>query len=192
MREMLERLAGMYEGTRLGGAELRGLSVETPEGPFKLSALRLNLESGKIGEFVFDGLDARTQKGPVKVGRLDRSIAHIRAGSWNGGSRRPAEGVGAGRARQRPAGSILGQSGAGSDSGCANRYRDDGDHAARYRRRRPRGGVLCPHQNVRPDEARRAIVDNIRATSAKMTGPDAGPIADALARFIENPSLGER
>jgi hypothetical protein len=70
MREMLERLAGMYEGTRVGGAELRGLSVETPEGPFTLSAVRLNLESGKIGEFAFEGLDAKTQKGPVKVGRF--------------------------------------------------------------------------------------------------------------------------
>ncbi|HXO69198.1 MAG TPA: hypothetical protein VN838_09575, partial [Bradyrhizobium sp.] len=42
-------------------------------------------------------------------------------------------------------------------------------------------------QKVRPDEARRAIVDNIRATGATVTSLDAGPIADALARFIENP-----
>jgi hypothetical protein len=44
-------------------------------------------------------------------------------------------------------------------------------------------------QNVRPDEARRAIVDNITATGATVmaTSPDAAAIADALARFIENP-----
>ena len=44
-------------------------------------------------------------------------------------------------------------------------------------------------QNVRPDEARRAIVDNIKATSATVMAsrPDAAPIMDALARFIENP-----
>jgi hypothetical protein len=70
MRAMLENAASIYEGTRVGNAELRGLSIETPEGPFKLSAIRLNLENGKIGEFAFEGLDARTAKGPVKVGRF--------------------------------------------------------------------------------------------------------------------------
>jgi hypothetical protein len=70
MRDMTEKLAGMYEGTRVGNAELRGLSIETPEGPFKLSAIRLNLENGKIGEFALEGLDARTSKGPVKAGRF--------------------------------------------------------------------------------------------------------------------------
>jgi hypothetical protein len=44
-------------------------------------------------------------------------------------------------------------------------------------------------QKVPADEARRAIVDNIRATGAKVMAstPDAAPIMDALARFIENP-----
>ena len=50
-------------------------------------------------------------------------------------------------------------------------------------------GQYARIQNVRPDEARRAIVDYIRATGATVmtTSPDAAPIMDALARFIETP-----
>ena len=63
-------MATLYEGIRIGKAEMRGLSIETPQGPFKLAAIRFNLEDGKIGEFAFEGLDARSPKGPVKVGRF--------------------------------------------------------------------------------------------------------------------------
>ena len=49
---------------------MRGLSAETPQGPFKLQAVRFNLEDGKIGEFAFEGLDTSTPKGPVKLGRF--------------------------------------------------------------------------------------------------------------------------
>jgi hypothetical protein len=69
-REMIEKVAKLYEGIRIGNAEMRGLSVETPQGPLKLGAVRLNLENGKIGELAFEGLDARAPKGPVKVGRF--------------------------------------------------------------------------------------------------------------------------
>jgi hypothetical protein len=69
-REMMEKVAKLYEGIRIGNAEMRGLSVETPQGPLKLAAMRFNLESGKIGELAFEGLDTRTPKGPVKVGRF--------------------------------------------------------------------------------------------------------------------------
>jgi len=69
-REMMEKVAKLYEGIRVGNAEMRGLSVETPQGPLKLSAMRFNLENGKIGELAFEGLDTRAPKGPVKVGRF--------------------------------------------------------------------------------------------------------------------------
>jgi hypothetical protein len=69
-REMLEKMASIYEGLRVGNAEMRGLAVETPEGPFKLAAIHFNLENGKIGEFALEGLDARSPKGPMKVGRF--------------------------------------------------------------------------------------------------------------------------
>jgi hypothetical protein len=69
-RDVLEKVAGIYEGIRVGNAEIRGIAIETPEGPLKLAAIRLNLENGKVGEFVVEGLDARSPKGPVKVGRF--------------------------------------------------------------------------------------------------------------------------
>jgi hypothetical protein len=69
-REMMEKVAKLYEGIRIGNAEMRGLSVETPQGPLKLAAMRFNMESGKIGELAFEGLDTRSPKGPVKVGRF--------------------------------------------------------------------------------------------------------------------------
>jgi hypothetical protein len=70
VRAMLDKAAGVYEGVRIGNAEMRGLSMETPQGPFKLAAMRFNLENGKIGEFAFEGLDAHSPNGPVKVGRF--------------------------------------------------------------------------------------------------------------------------
>jgi hypothetical protein len=69
-RAMLDKAAGVYEGVRIGNAEMRGFSMETPQGPIKLAAMRFNLENGKIGEFAFEGLDAPSPKGPVKVGRF--------------------------------------------------------------------------------------------------------------------------
>jgi hypothetical protein len=69
-RAMLDRAAGVYEGVRVGNAEMRGLSMEMPQGPVKLASMRFNLENGKIGEFAFEGLDARAPNGPVKVGRF--------------------------------------------------------------------------------------------------------------------------
>jgi hypothetical protein len=69
-REMLEKVAKLYEGIRIGNAEMRGLSMQTPQGPIKLAAMRLNLESGKIGELAFEGLDTRAPTGPVKVDRF--------------------------------------------------------------------------------------------------------------------------
>ena len=69
-RELVEKAATIYEGMRLGTAEMRGLSAETPQGPFKLAAIRFNLEDGKVGEFAFEGLDTNTPKGPLKLGRF--------------------------------------------------------------------------------------------------------------------------
>jgi hypothetical protein len=69
-REMMDKVANIYEGMRVGTAEMRGLSADTPEGPFKLAAVRFNLENGKVGEFAIEGLDGRSPKGPVKVGRF--------------------------------------------------------------------------------------------------------------------------
>jgi hypothetical protein len=69
-REMIDKMAALYEGMRIETAEMRGLSADTPQGPFKLQAVRFNLEDGKIGEFAFEGLDTSTPKGPFKLGRF--------------------------------------------------------------------------------------------------------------------------
>ena len=68
-REMMEKVAGLYEGLHLGNAEIRGMSVETPQGPLKLSALRYNLDNGKA-DFAIEGVAANTPMGPFKTGRL--------------------------------------------------------------------------------------------------------------------------
>jgi hypothetical protein len=68
-RDMMEKVAGLYEGLHLGNAEIRGMSIETPQGPLKLSTIRYNLDNGK-GDFALEGLDARTPAGPFQMGRL--------------------------------------------------------------------------------------------------------------------------
>jgi hypothetical protein len=70
IREFTDKAARLYEGMRVGNIEMRGFSMETPQGPVKLAAIRFNLENGKVGEFAFEGLDARAPNGPVKVGRF--------------------------------------------------------------------------------------------------------------------------
>jgi hypothetical protein len=69
-REMLGKMAGVYEGVHIGNTEMRGLSVETPQGPIKLAAMRFNLDNGKVNEFAVEGLDGRTPQGPFKLGRF--------------------------------------------------------------------------------------------------------------------------
>jgi hypothetical protein len=69
-RVMMEKAADVYEGVRVGNAELRGISMDTPQGQMKLSAVWFNLEKGKIGELALEGLDAPSPKGPVKLGRF--------------------------------------------------------------------------------------------------------------------------
>jgi hypothetical protein len=70
-RAMMEKAAALYEGFSMGNAEIRGLAMEMPDGPFRLGAIKLGrLENGKLEEFAFEGLDARSPQGPVKLGRF--------------------------------------------------------------------------------------------------------------------------
>ncbi|MBR1122440.1 hypothetical protein JQ628_13015 [Bradyrhizobium lablabi] len=70
-RQMMENVAGFYQGLRIGNMEARDISLEIPAGgSSKLSAMRLNLEDGKVREFAFEGFDTSTPKGPFKVGRF--------------------------------------------------------------------------------------------------------------------------
>ena len=69
-RALIDRFARIYEAVRIGKYELNGTSVNTPQGPVKLAAVRMNLQDGKIGEFAMEGLDAHAPQGPVKIGRF--------------------------------------------------------------------------------------------------------------------------
>ena len=68
-REIMEKMAGLYEGIRIGNAELRGHTMRTPQGPFKLAAIRANLENGR-GQLALEGLDVETPKGPFRFDRF--------------------------------------------------------------------------------------------------------------------------
>ncbi|KRR00960.1 hypothetical protein [Bradyrhizobium valentinum] len=69
-REMIEKMAKIYEGVRIGNAEMRDFSMDMPEGGFKLASMRFSLENGKTGEFAIEGFDGRTPQGPVKLSRF--------------------------------------------------------------------------------------------------------------------------
>ncbi|CCD98683.1 hypothetical protein [Bradyrhizobium sp. STM 3809] len=68
-RELMERVAGIYEGIALKNAEMRGMTIETPQGPLKLSAIRVDLRDGK-GDIALEGFDGLSPNGPVKLGRF--------------------------------------------------------------------------------------------------------------------------
>jgi hypothetical protein len=71
MRDMLDKMAGIYEGLYIGGAEMRGFAMELPDGPFRLAGIKLGkLDNGKLAEFALEGLEARSPQGPVKVARF--------------------------------------------------------------------------------------------------------------------------
>ncbi|WGD48951.1 hypothetical protein QA641_25275 [Bradyrhizobium sp. CB1650] len=64
-REMLEKLAGFYEGLRVGKIEIGNLSMATPQGTPKVRTIRY-----QQGEFAIEGLDAPTPQGQVKMERF--------------------------------------------------------------------------------------------------------------------------
>lgn len=68
-REIMEKMAGLYEGIRIGNAELRGHTMRMPQGPLKLAAIRANLENGR-GQLALEGLDVETPKGPFRFDRF--------------------------------------------------------------------------------------------------------------------------
>jgi hypothetical protein len=69
-RDLLDKVAQLYEGIRIGNVEMRGMSIETPPGPVKLATMRFNMENGKIGELAFEGFETRLPTGSVTLGRF--------------------------------------------------------------------------------------------------------------------------
>jgi hypothetical protein len=71
LQQILRRAAIIYEGIRIARFEMRGLSMDLPEGATKIGAIRLrSLEDGRIDEFAFEGAELNAPNGPVKVGRF--------------------------------------------------------------------------------------------------------------------------
>jgi len=71
MHQILRRAAIIYEGIRIARFEMRGLSMNLPEGVTKIGTIHIgSMEDGRIGEFAVEGADLNTPKGPVKIGRF--------------------------------------------------------------------------------------------------------------------------
>jgi hypothetical protein len=68
-REMMEKVAKIYEGLHLGNFAVNGITVDTPQGPVKLAAAHFSLDNGK-SDFGIEGLDAKTPQGPLKAGHF--------------------------------------------------------------------------------------------------------------------------
>jgi hypothetical protein len=69
MREVIEKMADVYEGLRIGNAELRGNTIQMPQGHFRLAAIRTTVENGR-GPLVLEGMDVETPKGPLRFDRF--------------------------------------------------------------------------------------------------------------------------
>ena len=64
-REMLEKIAGIYEGLRIGKAEVSKISVSTPQETGKVNAIRF-----REGEFAIEGVDMPVPQGQFKMERF--------------------------------------------------------------------------------------------------------------------------
>jgi hypothetical protein len=72
-RAIMEQVANMYEGMRIGKFEMRGMKMRMqPDVDFKIAAFRLSgLENGRLAEFAIEGLDGQSpQKEPIHIGRF--------------------------------------------------------------------------------------------------------------------------
>jgi hypothetical protein len=69
MRDLTDKVADLYQSLSIGNAEMRGMSVTTPEGPLKLASIRADMQDGKANLAV-EGLDGRSPQGPIKLGRF--------------------------------------------------------------------------------------------------------------------------
>lgn len=65
IRELMEKVANLYEGARVGKVTIADLSMDTPQGAAKLNAIRYSQ-----GDFALEGLDAPTPQGQFKMERF--------------------------------------------------------------------------------------------------------------------------
>ena len=71
---LIEVVAGIYDGIRIGSVELRGMKVvpPAPQEQLSIGAVRMaGFENGRLAELSLEGLDAQTPlHEPVKIGRF--------------------------------------------------------------------------------------------------------------------------
>lgn len=86
-RETMEKLAGLYEGIRVGRIEIGGLSMTTPQGTPRLRSIRY-----REGEFAIEDLDAPGPNGQVKMERLAlKSFSVVNLLHWAAGFTNPGQ-----------------------------------------------------------------------------------------------------
>lgn len=64
-RDLIDKLAGFFEGFQIDKAEIGKVSVETPQGPARLNAVKYDQN-----EFALEGFDAPTPQGPFRMERF--------------------------------------------------------------------------------------------------------------------------
>lgn len=65
IRELMDKVADLYEGARVGKVTVADLSMDTPQGTAKLNAIRYSQ-----GELALEGLDTPTPQGQFKMERF--------------------------------------------------------------------------------------------------------------------------
>ncbi|MGY4295796.1 hypothetical protein ACVWXN_003891 [Bradyrhizobium sp. i1.4.4] len=86
-RELLEKLAGVYEGVRIGKAEMGKTSIGTPQGTAKINVVRY-----REGEFAVEGVDTPSPQGQFKMERFAlKSFSITNLMRWAAGLSNPGQ-----------------------------------------------------------------------------------------------------
>ena len=69
---VMDKVAGLYEGVRLGKLEMQGIDIKSMSGRINLAGFRIErMENGRLGELALEGLDAKPPFGdPLSFGRV--------------------------------------------------------------------------------------------------------------------------
>ena len=86
-RELMEKVAGFYDGIRIGKAEIGKTSIGTPQGTAKINAIRY-----RQGEFAIEGVDAPSPQGQFKMERFAlKSLSMPNLMRWASGLTNPGQ-----------------------------------------------------------------------------------------------------
>jgi len=76
---LVDKIAGLYDGVRLGRLEMQGLQVDAPRDGIKIASVALNgFDEGRLAEVVIEGLKGQTPaREPLAIGRVALRGFHI-------------------------------------------------------------------------------------------------------------------